>query len=183
MGLLKIIRKIKAKEREMRVLVLGLDNAGKTTVLKRLKGEDTSTISPTVGFNIETLEEGPFKVTFWDVGGQKSLRAFWRNYFESTDGVIWVVDSADEARLEECAQELQTLLQEERLSGCPLLVLCNKQDVKGALDVESVQKVLKTEQLLKSRHVHVVATDAKSGNGLREGVQWIIDDISARLFV
>jgi ADP-ribosylation factor-like protein 2 len=98
MGLLKILRKLKRKTKEMRVLVLGLDNAGKTTFLKKLNGEDTSTVSPTLGFNITTFEHGPFRVTFWDVGGQKSLRTFWRNYFEETDGLIWVVDSADEAR-------------------------------------------------------------------------------------
>ena len=130
MGLLRIIRKIKEKEKEMRILVLGLDNAGKTTILKKLKGEDTSTISPTVGFNIETLEMDPYKLTFWDVGGQKSLRPFWRNYFEETDGVIWVVDSADAGRLEDCKKELCSILKEERLAGATLLVLANKQDLE-----------------------------------------------------
>eukprot|EP00116_Pleurobrachia_bachei_P014988 sb/3475250/ len=89
---------MKEKEKEMRLLMLGLDNAGKTTILKKFNGEDISTISPTLGFNIKTLEHGGFKLNIWDVGGQKSLRSYWKNYFETTDGLIWVVDSADKRR-------------------------------------------------------------------------------------
>ncbi len=91
----------------------GLDNAGKTTILKKFNGEDISTISPTLGFNIKTLEHNGYNLNIWDVGGQKSLRSYWRNYFETTDGLIWVVDSADKRRLEDCKQELHQLLQEE----------------------------------------------------------------------
>uniref|UniRef100_A0A480MPG6 ADP-ribosylation factor-like protein 2 isoform 1 n=2 Tax=Sus scrofa TaxID=9823 RepID=A0A480MPG6_PIG len=91
----------------------GLDNAGKTTILKKFNGEDIDTISPTLGFNIKTLEHRGFKLNIWDVGGQKSLRSYWRNYFESTDGLIWVVDSADRQRMQDCQRELQSLLVEE----------------------------------------------------------------------
>lgn len=92
----------------------GLDNAGKTTILNRINGEDISKISPTLGFNIKTLEHGAYKLNIWDVGGQKSIRSYWRNYFEQTDGLIWVVDSADRAdRLKDCKSELAGLLQEE----------------------------------------------------------------------
>ena len=91
----------------------GLDNAGKTTILKKLNGEDITTISPTLGFNIKTLEHNGYSLNIWDVGGQKSLRSYWRNYFETTDGLIWVVDSADKRRLEDCKKELHQLLQEE----------------------------------------------------------------------
>ena len=102
MGLLTIIRKLKQKEREVRVLVLGLDNAGKTTVVKCLRGEDINTISPTLGFNIDTFDYNGFAINLWDIGGQRSLRPYWRNYFESTDGLIWVVDSADKRRMKDC---------------------------------------------------------------------------------
>uniref|UniRef100_G1TQP6 ADP ribosylation factor like GTPase 2 n=1 Tax=Oryctolagus cuniculus TaxID=9986 RepID=G1TQP6_RABIT len=85
MGFLTILKKMKQKERELGLLMLGLDNAGKTTILKKFNGEDVDTISPTLGFNIKTLEHRGFKLNIWDVGGQKSLRSYWRNYFESTD--------------------------------------------------------------------------------------------------
>ncbi|XP_077818552.1 ADP-ribosylation factor-like protein 2 isoform X3 [Macaca mulatta] len=121
MGLLTILKKMKQKERELRLLMLGLDNAGKTTILKKFNGEDIDTISPTLGFNIKTLEHRGFKLNIWDVGGQKSLRSYWRNYFESTDGLIWVVDSADHQRMQDCQRELQSLLVEEVGSSYPLL--------------------------------------------------------------
>ena len=113
MGLLTILKKVKQKEREVRILMLGLDNAGKTTVVKKFNGEDIDLISPTLGFNIKTLEYRGFKLNIWDVGGQTSLRSYWRNYFEQTDGLIWVVDSADRMRLRDCKAELQVLLQQE----------------------------------------------------------------------
>lgn len=119
----------------------GLDNAGKTTILKRLNGEPIDTIEPTLGFNINTLEHRGYTLNFWDVGGQKSLRSYWRNYFECTDGLVWVVDSADKMRLEACKNELRVLLEEERLAGATLLVLANKQDVPGALSAKEIKTV------------------------------------------
>ena len=83
---------VKRKEREIRVLVVGLDNAGKTTIVKRINGEDISKISPTLGFNISSLHLNEYRLNVWDVGGQKTLRTFWRNYFEKTDALVWVVD-------------------------------------------------------------------------------------------
>lgn len=119
----------------------GLDNAGKTTILKRLNGENIDTIEPTLGFNINTLEHRGYTLNFWDVGGQKSLRSYWRNYFESTDGLVWVVDSADKMRLDNCKAELHNLLQEERLAGATLLILANKQDLPGALPSKDIKDV------------------------------------------
>lgn len=95
MGLLQRIKKCKQKEREMRLLVLGLDNSGKTTIIKKFNGEDVTQVSPTLGFQINTLYYKEFKLVLWDVGGQASIRTYWRNFFEKTDGIIWVVDSSD----------------------------------------------------------------------------------------
>ena len=74
----------------------------------------------------------------WDIGGQKAIRPYWKNYFENTDGLVYVVDSSDEIRLSECSEELQSLLAEETLSKVPLLVFANKQDLQFALDAENV---------------------------------------------
>ncbi|XP_040825460.1 ADP-ribosylation factor-like protein 2 isoform X2 [Ochotona curzoniae] len=116
MGLLIILKKMKQKERELRLLMPGLDNTSQTTILKKFNGEDMDTISPTLGFNIRTLEHRWFKLNIWDVGGQKSLRSYWQNHFESTDGLIWVMDSADRQRMQDCQQELQSRLVEECLA-------------------------------------------------------------------
>ncbi|PAV56743.1 hypothetical protein WR25_05007 isoform B [Diploscapter pachys] len=144
MGLLTILRKQRAREREMRILILGLDNAGKTTIMKKFMGQSTDQIEPTLGFNIKTVEFKGFALNLWDVGGQRSLRSYWRNYFEQTDALIWVVDSGDKERLAQCSEELKKLLSEERLVGASLLVLANKQDLPGAATVQTIAKVRKS---------------------------------------
>ncbi|XP_069689425.1 ADP-ribosylation factor-like protein 2 isoform X1 [Periplaneta americana] len=181
MGLLTVLKKMKLKEREMRILMLGLDNAGKTTILKRFNGEEIDTISPTLGFNIKTLEHRGYKLNVWDVGGQKSLRSYWRNYFESTDGLIWVVDSADKRRLDDCRKELHALLEEERLAGATLLVFSNKQDLPGSLLAEEIRDILEL-QSIRTHHWQIIWCSAVTGQNLLEGINWLIDDIAARIF-
>lgn len=125
MGLLNLLRTLKRNDQEARILVLGLDNAGKTTILKALSEEDISTIMPTQGFNIKSLvsninfflfnwlllqTQDGFKLNVWDIGGQKAIRPYWENYFDNTDGMVFVVDSSDEERLGECVDELKDLL-------------------------------------------------------------------------
>ncbi|ERE77920.1 ADP-ribosylation factor-like protein 2 isoform X2 [Chionomys nivalis] len=181
MGLLTILKKMKQKERELRLLMLGLDNAGKTTILKKFNGEDVDTISPTLGFNIKTLEHRGFKLNIWDVGGQKSLRSYWRNYFESTDGLIWVVDSADRQRMQDCQRELQSLLVEERLAGATLLIFANKQDLPGALSSNAIQEALDLASI-RSHHWRIQGCSAVTGEDLLPGIDWLLDDISSRVF-
>jgi ADP-ribosylation factor-like protein 2 len=214
MGLMTILRKVKMKEREMRVLMLGLDNAGKTTVVKQLKGEDVRSVSPTLGFDICTMAHGEYTINIWDVGGQQTIRAYWRNYFEATDAIVWVVDSADISRIAACRAELETVLNEERLAGASLLVLANKQDLAGAVDAPSIAALLglNSDAIGRKRHWHVVPCSAvanateqtvtssptrgaravisESGDGivqqpsgLRAGFDWLIADVSSRVFL
>ena len=129
---------MKRDEREARILVLGLDNAGKTTILRALSDEDITHITPTQGFNIKSLIHEGFKLNVWDIGGQSTIRPYWRNYFDHTDALVYVIDSADRRRITECSQELTTLLTEEKLAGIPLLVFANKQDLLQALPADEV---------------------------------------------
>ncbi|PIA55746.1 hypothetical protein AQUCO_00700219v1 [Aquilegia coerulea] len=183
MGLLSIIRKIKKKEKEMRILMVGLDNSGKTTIVLRINGEDTSVISPTLGFNIRTINYQKYTLNIWDVGGQKTIRSYWRNYFEETDGLVWVVDSSDIRRLDDCKMELNNLLKEERLSGASLLVLANKQDIQGALKPAEIAKVLNLDAMDKTRHWKIVGCSAYTGEGLVDGFDWLVQDIASRIYV
>ncbi|GLC56394.1 ADP-ribosylation factor-like protein 2 [Pleodorina starrii] len=113
MGLLNLLVRFKPKEKEVRVLMVGLENAGKTTIVKRLNGEDITTVSPTLGFNVITMKHRGYKFTIWDIGGQKLLRRYWQNYYDNTDVLIWVVDASDYSRLKTCREELHKLLKEE----------------------------------------------------------------------
>lgn len=166
-------------------MILGLDNAGKTTILRKICGQATDTVEPTLGFHIQTLCHAGYSLNLWDVGGQKSIRAYWRNYFEQTDGLIWVIDSADRMRLELCKQELLELLQQERLAGATLLILANKQDVSGALTVQEIALVLElaNKEQYKNRHCRIVACSAVTGEGLMEGMDWLVQDIGNRIFM
>ncbi len=192
MGLLKIIRKVKRREKEMRLLMLGLDNAGKTTVLYKFIDEDISDIPPTVGFNIRTVAEYKtepdtpnYRLNIYDVGGQRSIRSFWRNYLEQTDGLIWVVDSADVYRLsQDCKTELNKLLREERLAGASLLILANKQDLDGAMTAKEIADVLELDKIQATgRHCAVFPCSAWSDKGsIVTGINWLVSDIASRVY-
>ncbi|KAK6906418.1 ADP-ribosylation factor-like 2 [Kwoniella mangroviensis CBS 10435] len=181
MGLLTIIRKNKAKSKEMRILFLGLDNAGKTTILKKLNDENISGISPTLGFNIKTLIRDGYTLNIWDVGGQRTLRPYWRNYFESTDAVVWVVDSSDRMRMDDCQSELKGLLKEERLAGATLLVFANKQDLQGSMTLEEIRDALDLKSIISHRWI-VHPCSAYTGKGLEQGMKWLINEVAGRLY-
>ncbi|KAH6581492.1 hypothetical protein BASA50_002520 [Batrachochytrium salamandrivorans] len=173
MGLLSLLRKLKRSEREIRILLLGLDNAGKTSLLKRLASEDISEIKPTQGFNIKTVQQDGIKMNVWDIGGQKTIRPYWRNYFESTDVLIYVVDSSDRRRLEETGNELAGLLTEEKLQCVPVLIFANKQDLMTALSGEEIVSGLNLNAI-RDRTWHIQPCSAKNDTGVSEGMEWAL---------
>ncbi|KAF2461853.1 ADP-ribosylation factor [Lineolata rhizophorae] len=180
--MLSVLRKARLKDKEMRILMLGLDNAGKTTIVKKIMNEDVRTVSPTLGFIIKTIEYDGYKLNIWDVGGQKTLRTYWKNYFEKTDTVIWVVDATDRARIDDCKDELHGLLQEERLLGASLLVFKNKSDVGGAMSEADVREGLDLDAI-KTHRWTIMACSAMTGLNLHEGLQWVVQDAKDRLFL
>ncbi len=161
--------------KEVRILILGLDNAGKTTILYRLQNDTTESIQtiPTIGFNVETLQYKNIKFQVWDLGGQTSIRPYWRCYYPNTDAIIFVVDSADTARLEVARQELQAMLQEEELRDSILLVFANKQDQKGALNAQQVSEGMGLPGV-RGRQWSIQETSALKGKGLFEGFDWLV---------
>ncbi|PIL36617.1 hypothetical protein GSI_00306 [Ganoderma sinense ZZ0214-1] len=181
MGLLTIIRKNRRKEKEMRILFLGLDNAGKTTILKKLNGEDIMGVSPTLGFNIKTFVHGKYTLNIWDVGGQRTLRPYWRNYFEQTDALVWVVDSGDRMRMQDCKEELHSLLQEDRLAGASLLVFANKQDIQGSMSSLEIRDALDL-QSIQTHQWRILPCSAMTGQNLVEGLDWVVGEVASRLY-
>jgi ADP-ribosylation factor-like protein 1 len=160
-------------KKETRILILGLDNAGKTTLLYRLKiGEVVSTI-PTIGFNVESVTYGPLTFTVWDLGGQTSIRPYWRCYYAHTAAVVFVVDSTDLERLEVAAEELRSMLAEEELRDAALLVFANKQDQPGAKGAGDISDALALGQL-RDRNWSIVACSAVDGKGVSEGMDWLV---------
>lgn len=184
MGLLTIIRKNKSRSREFRFLFLGLDNAGKTTILKKLQNQsqaEIEAISPTLGFAIQTFQYKGYHLNIWDIGGQKSLRPYWKNYFEKTDAIIWVVDSSDSARLRDCREELDNLLREERLFGATILIFANKQDLSGALSPERIKLHLELDSVT-SHSWRIQPCSAFTGDNLVAGLEWAVQDVANRMY-
>merc|ERR1712167_22180 len=167
MGLLSLLRKLKRSETEVRILMLGLDNSGKTSILKRLSDEDITHIMPTQGFNIKSLLHEGFKLNVWDIGGQQSIRPYWKNYFENTDALVFVVDSADRKRIEEAAIALEELLNDDKLAMVPVLVLANKQDIVNAMTPDEIGQNLSLTEV-RDRPWFINGCNAKSGDGLQD---------------
>ena len=130
-----------------RILMLGLDEGGKTTILYQLKiGEVVKTI-PTIGFNAESFEYKGLNLTLWDFGGIDKIRVLWKHYYKDTNVIIFVVDSNDKHRIDEATRELKNVLNEEELIDCPILVLANKQDLRSSVSHEEITEKLGMKQL------------------------------------
>ncbi|KAI3366307.1 hypothetical protein L3Q82_000428 [Scortum barcoo] len=157
----------------------GLDAAGKTTILYKLKLGEIVTTIPTIGFNVETVEYKNICFTVWDVGGQDKIRPLWRHYFQNTQGLIFVVDSNDKDRVAESAEELSKMIQEDELKEAVILVFANKQDLPNAMGVSELTDKLGLHSL-RSRTWHVQATCATQGTGLYEGLDWLSNELSKR---
>ncbi|XP_035628242.1 ADP-ribosylation factor-like protein 3 isoform X4 [Oncorhynchus keta] len=174
-GLLSILRRLKhSPDQEVRLLLLGLDNAGKTTLLKQLASEDVSHITPTQGFNIKSMQSQGFKLNVWDIGGQRKIRPYWRNYFENTDVLIYVIDSSDRKRFEETGQELAELMEEEKLSMVPLLIFANKQDLMTAAPASELAEGLNLHTI-RDRVWQIQACSAITAEGVQVASNQVVE--------
>ncbi|KAJ0979105.1 hypothetical protein J5N97_014579 [Dioscorea zingiberensis] len=174
----KLFSRLFAKK-EMRILMVGLDAAGKTTILYKLKLGEIVTTIPTIGFNVETVEYKNISFTVWDVGGQDKIRPLWRHYFQNTQGLIFVVDSNDRDRVVEARDELHRMLNEDELRDAVLLVFANKQDLPNAMNAAEITDKLGLHSL-RQRHWYIQSTCATSGEGLYEGLDWLSSNIASK---
>lgn len=182
----------------------GLDGAGKTTILYRLQVGEVVTTIPTIGFNVEQVTYKNLKFQVWDLGGQTSIRPYWRCYYSNTDAIIYVVDSADRDRIGISKDELLYMLrvskpnnrghstpipihihwfcrflQEDELAGAILVVLANKQDMQGCMSLAEVHRELGLDAL-KDRTFQIFKTSATKGEGLDEAMDWLSNALQAR---
>ena len=141
--------------------MVGLDAAGKTTILYKLKLGEIVTTIPTIGFNVETVEYKNISFTVWDVGGQDKIRPLWRHYYQNTQGLIYVVDSSDAERVSEAQEELHKMLQEDELRDAVVLVFANKQDLPNALSVTDLTSKLGLNQLRRKWYARVLKNEVK----------------------
>ena len=163
-------------KKEYRILMLGLDAAGKTTLLYRLKLGEVQHTVPTIGFNVEQVEYQNISFTVWDVGGQEKLRSLWRHYYDGAHALIFVVDSNDQERVGLAKSELHRLLNTEELRNAVVLVFANKQDLPNALTAATLASKLELNSI---RHEwYIQPCRALDGQGLYEGLDWLSSALS-----
>jgi len=161
----------RARQETMRILLLGLDSAGKTTTLYALKTGKPQQTVPTIGFNVETVNYANMQLNIWDVGGQDRLRPLWRQYYSGTSGIIFVVDANDTARIQIAKRELHYLMAEVELQYCILAVIANKQDLPNALKKEEITKILELDSI--GRKYEVFEAIATQNKGIKEALEWL----------
>ncbi|XP_014664047.1 PREDICTED: ADP-ribosylation factor-related protein 1-like [Priapulus caudatus] len=168
------------------VLILGLDNAGKTTFLEQTKTKfnkryghtaatNLSKITSTVGLNIGRIDVSSSRLNFWDLGGQEELQALWDKYYAESHGVVYVVDSTDRQRLHESRAAFDKMIVNETLAGVPLLILANKQDVEGCMGVGDVKAAFGGGAGVGHRDCLVMPVSALRGDGVNEGIGWMVN--------
>uniref|UniRef100_H0WJB1 ARF like GTPase 13B n=1 Tax=Otolemur garnettii TaxID=30611 RepID=H0WJB1_OTOGA len=172
--------------RKVTLVMVGLDNAGKTATAKGIQGECPEDVAPTVGFSKIDLRQGKFEVTIFDLGGGKRIRGIWKNYYAESYGVIFVVDSSDEERMEETKETMSEVLRHPRISGKPVLVLANKQDKEGALGEADVIECLSLEKLVNEHKClcqiepcsAILGYGKKIDKSIKKGLYWLLHIIA-----
>ncbi|KAL0232605.1 hypothetical protein GEMRC1_011352 [Eukaryota sp. GEM-RC1] len=174
----KVFSRLFSQE-EVRFLLVGLDSAGKTTILYRLRDNETYDTIPTIGFNVEELKFRNLNFTCYDVGGQDKIRPLWRHYFSRTEAIIFVIDSSDEARFPDAKAELHRMMEENDLADAVLLVLANKQDLPTAHTADEISQQLDLDSL-RGHSWYIHGTCATKGEGLTDAFEWLTTQIEQR---
>lgn len=177
MGLLDLlVQLLGLRQREVNILVVGLDNSGKTSILNYLRPKETRVNAsvPTVGFNIENFTYQGLSFTAFDMSGQSRYRTLWGNYYRTSDGIIFVIDSSDKARILVAREELQQLLVHPDVlkRKTPILLFANKMDVRDALSDVGVSSALGLENIT-NKSWYICSTNALSGEGILTGIEWL----------
>ncbi|KRY85775.1 ADP-ribosylation factor-related protein 1, partial [Trichinella pseudospiralis] len=168
------------------ILIMGLDNAGKTTFLesakaklnKQYKAMKPEAITTTVGLNIGKAVFDGVQLNFWDLGGQKELQSLWDKYFAEAHGVIYIIDSSDQSRIEESLDAFEKALKNKTLNGVPVVIVCNKQDIKECMSVSDVKMALREIiKKLGTRDCSLFPVSALHGNNVLASISWLVKAI------
>lgn len=166
-------------KKPIRMLMIGLDGAGKTTILYKLKlGEVISTI-PTIGFNVENVVYKNLSFTVWDIGGQTKIRNLWCYYYNNTDGIIFVIDACDRDRIKQVKEEFEKTLRADELRDAVILIFANKQDLPNSMSIAEIADYFQMCSF-NNRPWHIQSTCALNGSGIYEGLEWLSKELRKR---
>ncbi|KAL4433163.1 hypothetical protein ABPG74_010858 [Tetrahymena malaccensis] len=159
--------------KEKKILMLGIDNAGKTTILNQLKLNKVVESIPSIGYNVEKIAFKNFKLSFWDLPGRDYLRKmFWHHYYNDNNALLFVLDSTDTDRFNEAKETLNMLIENPNMADIPILILANKQDI-ATMCIERIKEQLELNKYIGIRQLHVQGCCALNGKGLNEGLEWL----------
>eukprot|EP00274_Cyanoptyche_gloeocystis_P000874 CAMPEP_0196658880 /NCGR_PEP_ID=MMETSP1086-20130531/32109_1 /TAXON_ID=77921 /ORGANISM="Cyanoptyche gloeocystis , Strain SAG4.97" /LENGTH=181 /DNA_ID=CAMNT_0041992657 /DNA_START=183 /DNA_END=728 /DNA_ORIENTATION=+ len=159
---------------EAKILLFGLDSAGKTAILYRLKFGSLLKTTSTVGTNVERIDYKSWSFLVWDFGGHDKSRPLWRSYFDGGRGAVYVVDSTDRQRLIDARKDMHGVLGQDELRNLPVLIMANKQDAAEALNVQEISEALDVSSLIQKQR-RVQKTSAVTGEGIYEGLDWLLE--------
>lgn len=198
-GLLSGLYQYTFTKTELNILILGLDHAGKTTLLEQMKGIykkmpgiPPDRIPPTIGLNIGKMDINQCQCMFWDLGGQQRMRGIWEKYYadgmftvlsfslsltplRTAHAMIFVIDSADAGRMDEALLAFEAVRSHEELHGVPVLLMANKQDLPGALSPADIERKFSWTGS-SSQTFRVQPASCLTCEGIADGVGWVIDE-------
>lgn len=166
------------RRKPVRVLLLGLDAAGKTTILYHCVLGKVVTTIPTIGFNVETCKINEAEVVVWDVSSRGKIRPLWRHYYPDTQGIVYVVDSTDRDRVTEAKEVLHDILSEDELNGVPVAIALNKRDLKNCMTKEEMEERLDVSEIQKKRPCRVFLTTVYPTDEIRTELMNLLEWIS-----
>ena len=175
----KVIEFFSRSKNNFKIIILGIQNAGKTTILYRLALGQLVKTTPTIGSNVEEINYNNVKFQAWDLGGQENMRSVWDVYYSNTDGVIFVIDSNDKDNYEESKNQFYKILQNETLKNAVILIFANKQDLITSKKVNEIIEIYELDSI--KNHVwHIQPCSANTGEGLLTGIKWLSDQLIAK---
>lgn len=192
MGLLSLLKRLNSEQKNIRVLVLGLENSGKTSLVQAFvnltqnskENDVEERTSPTIGCEIQKIIFKDFQISFWDIGGSISSKSYWNIYYDSSDILMWVIDSSDIDKFEESKNELESILQNDKLIRASLIVVASKQDDSNAAPFPDFIRDLEINVNGKN-WTAIVSGNQGTEKGdfsdeLENCLEWIIDDFSTK---
>lgn len=174
---LKKMKSKKVKNDTINIVLAGIENSGKTSILKAIKGESIDDVPSTYGFDISNIKMNKKFLNVYDLGGSKDQRNYWNCYIDACDALVYVIDGSDEGVFEETGKWLNFLLEEIQIEGIPVAVFVNKMDKDGFAGLGRITEEFGLDDI-DDRRWKAFDVSARSGKGILEGFQWVYSEVS-----
>lgn len=180
MGLKDLLKKIKAREHEIRLLFIGLEGAGKSSVIASFLNKPLEGIPPTQGFIITNEQRSDYKLSLWDLSGSQSTRSSWHSFFDGTDVVVFVVDGSNRQNLNDFKKEFESAISKDRGNQLTWAILINKSDLPNPVTVAEITDLLDLQQH-SARKIMPFSVSASKRTGIDEAFNVILNDVAQKM--